>query len=33
MNRLTLPISLTPTEFDSKLVTAPETLKDFIHWF
>ena len=27
----TLPISLPPSEFDSKLSTAPKTLKDFVH--
>ena len=27
----TLPISLSPPEFDSKLQTAPKTLKDFVH--
>ena len=27
----TLPISLPPPEFDSKLLTAPQTLKDFVH--
>ena len=29
----TLPISLTLPEFDSKLLTAPKTLNDFIHQF
>ena len=29
----TLPISLAPPEFDSKLLTMPKTLKDFIHQF
>ena len=27
----TLPISLPPPEFDSKLLTAPKTLKDFVY--
>ena len=27
----TLPIFLPPPEFDSKLITAPKTLKDFLH--
>ena len=26
-----LPISLPPPEFDSQLLTAPKTLKDFVH--
>ena len=29
----TLPISLPPPEFGSKLLTAPKTLKDFIYQF
>ena len=29
----TLPISLTPSKFDSKLLTVPKTLKDFVHHF
>ena len=29
----TLPISLAPPKFDSKLLTAPQTLKDFVHQF
>ena len=27
----TLPISLNVSKFDSELLTAPKTLKDFIH--
>ena len=27
----TLPISLSPPDFDSKLLTAPRTVKDFVH--
>ena len=27
----TLPTSLPPPEFDSKLLMAPKTLKDFVH--
>ena len=29
----TLPTSLIPPAFDSKLLTAPKTLKDFVHKF
>ena len=29
----TLPISLQSIEFDSDLLQAPKTLKDFVHWF
>ena len=29
----TLPISLPPPEFDSKLLTVPKTLRNFIHKF
>ena len=28
---LTLPISLPPPKFDSKLLTTPRTQKDFVH--
>ena len=29
----TLPISLNPSKFDSELLTAPKTLKAFVHQF
>ena len=30
-HKQTLPISLSPPRFDSKLLTVPQTLEDYVH--